>query len=179
MSWLRAALLAVTGDLGFTELSLSEDGKYIVYIGPLGGRRRIKLDLADDELVEETATVGLLGRYPDQPDVQVCVYTLGEVAAEKLRCVIQRLQARDLFDLYELFDGQALDAEHVWPSFERKAKHKGVDPTRFAHAFEKRMPQWKIRWQGEMDEHVPGDPTPFETIERAVRRALRTRLRST
>ncbi|MET0604732.1 MAG: nucleotidyl transferase AbiEii/AbiGii toxin family protein [Baekduia sp.] len=175
----RAALFALTGDLGFTELSLSEDGKYIVYVGPLGGRRRIKLDLADDELVEETATVGLLGRYPDQLDVQVCVYTLGEVAAEKLRCVIQRLQARDLFDLYELFDGQALDAEHVWPSFERKAKHKRVDPARFADSFEKRMPQWKIRWQGEMDEHVPGDPTPFETIERAVRRALRTRLRST
>jgi predicted nucleotidyltransferase component of viral defense system len=119
----RAALLALTDGLGFAELSLSEDGKYIV----------------------------------------------------------QRLQARDLFDLfdlYELFDGQALVAEHIWPSFERKAKHKSIDPARFADAFEKRMPQWKIRWQGEMDEHVPGDPTPFETIERVVRRALRAQLQS-
>lgn len=35
------------------------------------------------------------------------------MAAEKLRCVIQRLQARDLFDLYEFLEGQALDAEHI------------------------------------------------------------------
>jgi len=27
--------------------------------------------------------------------------------------------------------GQNLDAEHIWPSFERKAKHKGIDPARF------------------------------------------------
>ena len=175
----RAALLALIGDLGFAELSLSKDDKYIVYSGPLGGRRKIKLDLADDELVEETASMGLLGRYPDQPDVQVCVYTLDEVAAEKLRCVIQRLQARDLFDLYELFDGKSLVAEHIWPSFERKAKHKGINPARFADSFEKRIPQWKTRWQGEMAEHVPGDPTPFETIERVVRRALRTQLQRT
>jgi predicted nucleotidyltransferase component of viral defense system len=86
----RAALLTLIGDVDFTELSLGEDGKYIVYSGPLGGRRKLKLDLADDELVEGTTTMGLLGRYPDQPDVKVCVYTLEEVAAEKLRCVMDR-----------------------------------------------------------------------------------------
>jgi predicted nucleotidyltransferase component of viral defense system len=175
----NGALLALADDLGFAHLGLSEDGKYITYIGPLGGRRKIKLDLADDELVEETAEMSLLDRYPDQPDVRVWTYTLPEVAAEKLRCVIQRLQARDLFDLYELFEGQPLDAEHIWPSFERKAKHKGIDPARFVESFEKRMPQWKARWQDEMDEHTPGDPTPFATIERAVRRALRQQLRNT
>jgi predicted nucleotidyltransferase component of viral defense system len=175
----NAALLTLSDDLGFGHLGLADDGKYITYIGPLGGRRKIKLDLADDELVEETAEMSLLARYPDQPNVRVWTYTLPEVAAEKLRCVIQRLQARDLFDLYELFEGQALEAEHIWPAFERKAKHKGVDPARFADSFEKRMPQWKARWQDEMDEHTPGDPTPFATIERAVRRALRRQLRST
>ena len=52
------------------------------------------------------------------------------------------------------------------------------DPARFADMFEKRGPQWKARWQVEMETHVAGDPQPFNSVERAVRRALREQLRS-
>jgi predicted nucleotidyltransferase component of viral defense system len=152
-------------------LALTDDGKHIEYIGPLGGRRAVKLDVADDELVEDAAPAALLPRYPDQPDVHAMTYTLEEIAAEKLRCVIQRVQARDLFDLKELFVGRALDADSIWASFERKAAHKGIDPGRFAGSFEQRVPDWKARWQDEMEAHVIGAPEPFEGVERAVRRA--------
>lgn len=163
--------------LGFARLQLSEDAKLIEYVGPLGKQRALKLDIATDELIEETATVQMLARYRDQPEAEVLVYTLQEVAAEKLRCVIQRLQARDLFDLHELLVVSALDVEQIWPTFERKARHKRIDSARFSEMFEKRMPRWKDRWETEMIEHVPGEPPPFNAVERGVRRALRSRLR--
>jgi len=40
------------------------------------------------------------------------------------------------------------------------------------------MPQWKSRWESEMSEHLAGEPEPFKTVERSVRRALRSKLRS-
>jgi len=171
------ALEELTSRLELPHLALTEDSKYVEYVGPLGKQRDLKLDVATDEIVEETTTLPLLARYPDQQDVQVSVYTLGEIAAEKLRCVIQRLQARDLFDLNELFVVNALDVEEIWPVFERKARHKSIDPTRFSKMFEQRMPQWKSRWESEMSEHLSGEPEPFKAVERHVRRALRSKLR--
>ena len=40
----------------------------IYYQGPLGRRREIKLDLADDELIEEVSTASIIARYSDQPE---------------------------------------------------------------------------------------------------------------
>jgi predicted nucleotidyltransferase component of viral defense system len=181
---LEKALAVVAGALerlarqaGFPYLALSADQKRIEYTGPLGRQRHLKLDIADDELVEEVTTRPLLPRYSDQPDVAVSVYSLNETAAEKLRCVIQRLLARDLFDLNELFVTHMLELHSIWPVFERKARHKQIDPARFAESFEKRMPHWKERWDTEMNEHLPGEPPEFDGLERAVRRALRTQLR--
>ena len=83
----------------------SDDPPRIAYTGPLGRDRTIKLDLADDELVINTEYRGLLPRWPDLPkSVMVLVYTLPEITGEKLRCVLQRLQCRDLYDLYLLFE---------------------------------------------------------------------------
>jgi predicted nucleotidyltransferase component of viral defense system len=171
-----AALEATKQLIGFPSLALTEDGKHIEYVGPLGKQRDVKLDLADDERVENTATRPLLHRYPDQAEAEIPVYALDEVGAEKLRCVIHRLQARDLFDLNELLVGNELDASAIWPLFERKARHRRIDPARFADMFEKRVPQWKARWQAEMETHLAGDPQPFNGVERAVRRALREQL---
>lgn len=93
------ATAAVAAEIGFAHLRVSDDSTRIEYVGPLGSKpREVKLDLADDELVIATSRVDVLPRY-DQPAASVVAYTLGEVAAEKLRCVMQRMQARDLFDL--------------------------------------------------------------------------------
>jgi predicted nucleotidyltransferase component of viral defense system len=170
------ALTSVIEQIRLPHLALTDDGKAIEYEGPLGKRRELKLDIATDELIEETVTRKLLPRHHDQVEAQITVYTLGEIAAEKLRCVIQRLQARDLFDLNELFVVNKILPEEVWASFERKAQHKGIDPSQFSERFNKRVPQWRTRWDEEMAEHLAGEPDQFETVERAVRRALRSRL---
>ncbi|HUY58246.1 MAG TPA: nucleotidyl transferase AbiEii/AbiGii toxin family protein [Solirubrobacteraceae bacterium] len=123
------ALQAVAGALavrqqalGLPALSLTNaTPPRIEYTGPLGRSRRLKLDLADDELVENKTRRPVFQRYSDQGECDCLTYTLEETAAEKLRCVIQRLQCRDLYDIHELFVVRGLDSSFVWPLFERNA----------------------------------------------------------
>ena len=145
----------------------------IEYVGPLGAKpRSLKLDLARDELVESTTTLPIVRRYEDQDPCKCLVYTLDEVTAEKLRCVIQRLQCRDLYDLHELLVVRGVDAETVWPLFERKARHCDRDPGRFAEYFDSRVPKWEDRWNEELPGYVTSPPH-FDAVLRAVRRELR------
>lgn len=175
---IAAGVADVAAAVGFPHLAVTGDGSRIEYVGPLGGKPRdVKLDLADDELVINTEVVPLLQRYDDQPNASVTAYTLDEVAAEKLRCVMQRMQARDLFDLHQLFTERGLLIEEVWPDFEAKARHKGKEPNRFAETFAKRLPSWKRVWDSEMETHVPADVRPeFGSVERRVKRILRPHL---
>lgn len=168
------ALEATMDRVGFPQLELTEhDSPRIAYQGPLGRERMLKLDLADDELVDEPESKPIIRRYEDQPETSIAVYGLPEVLAEKLRCVIQRVQCRDLFDLNELLVEQGIPIESAWDLFERKARHRGVDPATFAARFEDRIERYRRLWVSELEEHVPDEPQPFKSTERAVRRALR------
>jgi uncharacterized protein len=165
--------------VGFPTLRLTDaTPPRIEYVGPLDAKpRSLKLDLADDELVEDTTTLPIVLRYSDQAACNCLVYTLDEVATEKLRCVIQRLQCRDLFDLNELLVIREVDSQSIWPLFERKARHRGIDPERFAERFEERVPEWTRRWDNELSEYVIGESPEFGGVLRAVRRELRFVLR--
>lgn len=151
-------------------LTLDGSSDRIVYVGPLGAERTIKLDLADDELVVNTEQRSLLKRWPDLPDVPIAAYTTLEITAEKLRCVLQRLQCRDFLDLDLLLDDEDLAA--ATDLFRRKAVHKRLDPATFAERFEKRVKDYEKRWEQELGEHI-GEVPHFDEIERSVRRALR------
>lgn len=145
----------------------------IRYVGPLGAKPRfVKLDLAPDELVEDTAILPIRQRYEDQADGRCRVYTLKEITAEKLRCVMQRLQCRDLLDLYELLVVNDIDAEAVWPLFQRKARHRDRDSRRFGESFGDRVPRWEERWDKELIEYT-ASPPEFDGVLRSVRRELR------
>lgn len=146
----------------------------IAYVGPLGRERTLKLDLADNELVLNTERKGLLPRWPDLPkDARVHVYTLTEIAGEKLRCVLQRLQCRDLYDLLLLFEEGQVDAAEAAAVFGPKAKHRGIEPESFAAKYRERIDQYRNRWDAELGEHVAGDVPHFGDVERCVTRKLR------
>jgi predicted nucleotidyltransferase component of viral defense system len=171
------ALSRAVDEIGFPELTLGQDESVIRYVGPLGRRREIKLDLAEDELVIETTRRNLIVRYADQEDdlSTVSLYTLEEIAAEKKRCVIQRLICRDLSDLHRLVVIEAVDVKTTWPMFEEKARAKGIDPGVFAERFSARQEQYRRRWANELAEFEP-DAVPYEQVERQLRRALRDHL---
>jgi predicted nucleotidyltransferase component of viral defense system len=153
------------------------DSPAIAYVGPLGAGkpRRIKLDVADDERVEsvEQRTI-LQDVWEDLPDpVAFDVYPIEEIAAEKLRCVIQRVQCRDLYDLFRLVEDMSVSLAEVRPLFERKAEAKGLDPGSFAERFEDRATRYRRRWDEEMPEHL-ADPPRLDDVVRVVRRHLRS-----
>lgn len=179
----QRALQTTRTTIGLPTLELREDPERndpprILYQGPLGRERQIKLDLAENELVIEAHRTPLLTRYPDQPPgVATHTYTLQEIAAEKLRCMIQRQQCRDLFDLHALFTDQDIRPQEIWPAFERKARHRDIDPASFRERFEQRTRAYRNQWDAEMQEHVPGPPPNFDALLRAVRRHLRPWLR--
>ncbi len=167
------ALVSTSGSI--EGLRLTDDRPpRIAYVGPLGRERTLKLDLADDELVIETEHRGLMPLWPDLPaDRAVRVYPLLEIAGEKLRCVLQRLQCRDLFDLHLLFEAN-VDAAEATEVFEAKARHRGLDPATFASRYRDRIPQYQKRWQTELSQHVPGSVPHFNRVERQVARFLRS-----
>lgn len=158
-------------------LELTEDAKSMVqYIGPLAAAkpRELKVDIATDEYVEAVESKVILPVWDDLPEsLPFDVYPLSEISAEKLRCVIQRLQCRDLFDLYQLVDSLDVVLAEVRPLFEQKARVKGLDPGLFASKFDERTGQYERRWIDEMSGHVPNDPPDFNTVIRVVRRHLR------
>jgi predicted nucleotidyltransferase component of viral defense system len=171
------ALVDCKKHIDFPVLQLSSASPpRIEYVGPLGAKpRSLKVDLANDELVENTTTLPIAQRYEDQDPCPCIVYTLGEITAEKLRCVMQRLQCRDLYDLHELLVVRSVDARAVWPTFERKARHRAFDPGRFAERFDDRVSEWARRWDTELVEYVTQTPH-FDAVLRAVRRELRPAL---
>ncbi len=178
LALIAAALVKSKEQIGFPHLQLIDSSQpRIEFIGPLDAKpRSLKLDLADDELVENTTSESIRCRFEDQSPCRCLVYTLDEVAAEKLRCVMQRLQCRDVYDLNELLVMRDVEAEAIWPLFERKARHRDRDPDRFAEAFESHEERWADRWDRELPEYV-ASPPHFDGVIRAVRRELRFALK--
>lgn len=174
---IRRALARVReAENAIASLTLTEDDPpRIAYVGPLGGKEKtLKLDMADDELVvHSTSRFPLLRLWPDMPSIDVLAYPLQEVASEKLRCVLQRLQCRDLLDLSRLLVHEGVTLDHVGEFFARKAKHRGFDPNQFAARYRARLPQYERRWDVELAEHVPGGAPHFDETERLVTRALK------
>ncbi|MEX0664741.1 MAG: nucleotidyl transferase AbiEii/AbiGii toxin family protein [Acidimicrobiia bacterium] len=161
-------------EIGFEMFELDErTPPRIRFVGPLGRERSIKLDLADDELIIETRQARLLPRWPDlEMKHDLTVYSESEIAGEKLRCVIQRLQCRDLFDLHAMFEILAVDPSEAALRFEAKARHRGIDPALFEARYRARLTEYERRWQEELGEHL-ADVPQFDGIERRVTRSLR------
>jgi len=174
---LGEVLAAAKIHAGLPQLELIGDEKpSISYVGPLGASRarQIKLDVTADELVETVTQGTMQPIWPDLPaPVAFNVYPLEEISAEKLRCIIQRVQCRDLYDLWRLTEDRGVVLDEVLPLFERKAQSKGLDPAAFPARFEDRIDRYKRRWITEMSEHL-ADPPRFEDVVRAVRRQLRS-----
>ena len=86
---------------------------------------------------------------------------------------MQRMQCRDLLDLWLLFEDAGVDPRDAAEVFLPKAAHRHLDPGRFEASYRARLPQYRRRWTNELEVHVPGDVPHFEQVERSVSRRLR------
>lgn len=167
----------------FPTLELTDrDGgsAWVAYVGPLGSRpRRIKVDISDDEVVESHRRLPMHLRWPDLPDSPAIEgYTLDEVAAEKLRCIAERLQCRDLYDLQMLLDSGDAAPLEVWELYLRKARNDvgrsraTTPPGEWAAVFERRLAVYRDRWDAELGEYLAVDVPAYAEVERRIRRQL-------
>ena len=97
--------------MNILESNEHEDGGlyfFIGYIGPLGGQgtnKKIKIDIARNEKLEfKTVKNTTLRSYSDIDDYSMSCYTLEEILVEKMRSVIQRMIARDFYDIWYLLE---------------------------------------------------------------------------
>jgi predicted nucleotidyltransferase component of viral defense system len=156
-----------------------EDGGinfYISYVGPLGGigaNKKVKVDISRSETLafEPIKQKAFLG-YTDQEDHELLCYPLEEVLVEKMRSVMQRMQARDFYDIWYLLEIHGMDVEYYEVEFRTKCDSKGIDPTEFHNKLEQRLPQYKGRWQSSMADQIQDLPG-FDEVEREVMRHLK------
>jgi uncharacterized protein len=149
---------------------------YIAYIGPLGGQgnnKKIKIDISRSETLEYKPQMkSVLIPYSDLKTHQLLCYPLEEVLVEKLRTVMQRMQARDFYDIWYLLEQHGMGANFYLKAFTNKCENKNLNPVDFQKKLAERLPQYKGRWQSSMKEQIQ-NLTDFEKVEREVMRHLK------
>lgn len=149
---------------------------YISYVGPLGGigaNKQVKVDVSKSEKLQfEPIEKDAIISYSDQEEHRLLSYSLEEILVEKLRSVIQRMQARDFYDIWHLLEINELDLDFYINEFIAKCESKDVKPSDFFKKLKQRLPQYKARWQKSMKDQIRDLPD-FEKVEREVMRHLR------
>jgi uncharacterized protein len=165
--------------LNIIDNSEHEDGGinfYIGYIGPLGGHgnnKRVKVDISrSEQLVFEPVMKDVFIEYTDMEEHQLLCYPLEEVLVEKMRSVMQRMQARDFYDIWYLLEQHKMDVDFYLNEFKTKCKSKELNHSDFLKKLDERIPQYKGRWKSSMSEQIKNLPD-FDQVEREVQRHLK------
>jgi predicted nucleotidyltransferase component of viral defense system len=156
-----------------------EDGGinfYISYTGPLGGmgsNKKVKVDISRSEQLEYSPVMkDVIVGYSDIEEHQLLCYPLEEVLVEKMRTVMQRMQARDFYDIWFLLEQHGMDAAFHMKEFEKKCASKNLNHVDFPKKLSERLPQYKGRWKNSMNEQIKDLPD-FEQVERTIQRHLK------
>lgn len=149
---------------------------YIGYTGPLGGQgshKKVKIDISRNEKLEFQPMVKevFLG-YSDIEEHQLLCYTLEEVLVEKMRSVMQRMQARDFYDIWYLLEQHKMEIGFYLNEFADKCAAKNLKPADFPKKLAERLPKYKGRWQSSLSDQIQNLPD-FDRVEREVNRHLR------
>ncbi|MBC8185770.1 nucleotidyl transferase AbiEii/AbiGii toxin family protein [candidate division KSB1 bacterium] len=156
-----------------------EDGGlnfFVSYIGPLGGmgtNKRVKADISRSEKLQfEPTRNNVFLTYSDQEKHELLCYSLEEILIEKMRSVLQRMQARDFYDIWCLTEIYNIEIDFYVNDFISKCENKKLNPSDFFTKLEQRLPQYKARWQKSLKEQIHNLPE-FEKVERETLRHLR------
>lgn len=85
---------------------------------------------------------------------------------------MQRMQARDFYDLWYLLEIQKMEVDFYINEFGRKCENKGLKSTDFLNKLAERLPQYKGRWISSLSEQIKDLPD-FEQAERETMRRLK------
>jgi len=149
---------------------------YIGYVGSLGGlgsNKKVKIDISRFETLEFKPLIKpSFMRYSDLPEHQLLCYSLEEILVEKMRSVMQRMQARDFYDIWYLLEVHGMDVDFYMHEFSNKCKSKGLNPADYPKKLSERIPQYKSRWKSSMSDQIKNLPD-FDQVERETLRNLK------
>lgn len=156
-----------------------EDGGinfYISYVGPLGGQgnnKRVKIDISRSETLEFAPVIKtVIECYTDLDEYKLLCYPLEEVLVEKMRSVMQRMQARDFYDIWYLLEIHEMNVDFYTNEFQKKCTNKNLNSSDFPKKLAERMPQYKGRWKNSLGEQIKDLPD-FDQVEREVQRHIK------
>jgi uncharacterized protein len=183
LSWFKAVFETIKDEanipLDITDKMEHNDGGicfYITYIGPPGGQgnnKKIKVDISrSEQLVFAPVMKNAFIGYSDLEQHQLLCYPLEEILVEKMRSLMQRMQARDFYDLWYLLEKHEMDADFYLAEFAAKCKSKNLLHADFLKKLDERLPQYKGRWRSSMSEQIKDLPD-FDQVEREVQRHLK------
>jgi len=108
------------------------------------GKNWIKVDVTREKAFE-VRSENLKRTFSDYPPTKISVESPEEIAAQKLRALLERKKSRDFFDVWKLLD--FVDLKHTRELFLQKCKIKGLEfslERMFpAHLKEVLEPYWK------------------------------------
>lgn len=165
--------------LEIIEKNEHEDGGlyfYIKYIGPFGGQginKKIKVDVARSEKLEfKPVEKNAFKIYSDIDEYKILCYPLEEILVEKMRSVMQRMIARDFYDIWYLLEEHGMDASFYLNEFKNKCINKGLDSSKFQEKLTERIPQYRGQWKSSLKDQIKDLPD-FEKVEREVQRHIK------
>jgi len=149
---------------------------YIRYVGPLGGmgsNKSVKVDISrSEQLVFPPVLQPAIINYSDLEEHKLLCYSLEEVLVEKLRSVMQRMQARDFYDIWYLLEEHGLEVDYHHAEFCQKCSSKGINPNDFPQKVTERLPLYKARWKTSMSDQI-NDLPDFDKVVREVQKHLK------
>lgn len=113
--------------------------------------------------------------YEDLPeDARVQVYSLPEIAAEKVVALLDRArnEPRDLYDLWHLTANAHVSLDQVVEAVRRKLAARGQELKSLRGVLREKEPRYRRLWETRLSVQVAVLPD-FDEVFRAVRRALR------
>lgn len=155
---------------------------YLGYEGPLPGvpsGKEVKVDITIKEEVifpiEERPVLRVYDEYEDLPeDATVRVYSLPEIAAEKVVALLDRArnEPRDLYDLWHLTEHGHISLDQVTEAVGRKLKARRQELKSLRGVIREKERRYRRLWTTRLSTQVAILPD-FDQVFRAVRRALR------
>jgi predicted nucleotidyltransferase component of viral defense system len=149
---------------------------YISYIGPLGGHKnnkKVKIDIAKTEILQFSPIMkNIFINYSDLDNHKLNCYSLEECLIEKLRSTMQRMQARDFYDIWFILEKEKIDINFYINEFCIKCENKGLSISDFHTTINKRLSQYKGKWENSL-KHQIHDLPDFEKVKRETMRHIR------
>lgn len=149
---------------------LSTQGK-IGFVGPEAKPTtpKIKIDLANDELIASTPKRGhVIHEYSDwNTETSVLSYSLEELAAEKIRALAQRCSPRDLYDVVHLCRNPNLVGRETYVNSLLKSKSDFVGiltPTLESVQTEENYQNIAADWVGMLGHQLPPPLIPVDVF---------------